>query len=256
MGFIGGKLGYGVLKRLGSTGFEEVVDKGSYVGRSKLDALLGAGFWDDIKGKAVIDFGCGAGAQAVEMAQRGAARVIGVDIVERHLAVARESAMQAGVDARCVFAVSSAEPVDVIVAVDSFEHFSDPEGVLRAMRGSLKPDGCVHVSFGPTWYHPLGGHLFSVVPWAHLVFTEKALMRWRADSRHDGATRFEEVEGGLNKMTLRRFERIVAESPFRFEEFEAIPIRKLGFLQNRFTREFTTAIVRCKLVPRDGFLPV
>jgi hypothetical protein len=59
------------------------------------------------------------------------------------------------------------------------------------MRRMIKPDGCVIAAFGPTWFHPLGGHLFSVFPWAHLIFTERALIRWRSDFKTDGATRFQ-----------------------------------------------------------------
>jgi hypothetical protein len=76
-------------------------------------------------------------------------------------------------------------------------------------------------------------------------------MRWRSDYRSDGATCFHEVEGGLNRMTIRRFERIVAQSPFELADCETVPIRKLKRLSNRLTREFTTAIVRCKLIPRS-----
>jgi hypothetical protein len=104
--------------------------------------------------------------------------------------------------------------------------------------------------FGPTWYHPLGGHQFSVFPWSHLLFTEKALIRWRSHFKQDGATRFNEVEGGLNQMTISRFERLIAASDFEFQSLEAVPIRKLRRLHNRLTREFFSAIVRCRLVPR------
>ncbi len=52
-------------------------------------------------------------------------------------------------------------------------------------------------------------------------------------------------------MTIRRFAKIVAASPLEFAEFEAVPIRRLRWIANRFTREFTTAIIRCRLVPRD-----
>jgi hypothetical protein len=115
------------------------------------------------------------------------------------------------------------------------------------MASLLKPGGSLYASFGPTWYHPLGGHLFSVFPWAHLLFSEKALIRWRSDIRSDGATRFGEVEGGLNQMTIARFEKLAKQSPFVIDFLEAVPIRRLRLLHNRFTREFTTAIVRCKL---------
>jgi SAM-dependent methyltransferase len=250
MGIIGGKLGYYLLKRISVDGETGYMDGSVYADKSKLDVLLGSNFWRDIKDRVVLDFGCGAGAESIEMAQRGARRVIGIDIQERFLQIAREHAARSGVADRCEFVTHTNEQVDVIVSIDSFEHFNDPAQILEVMREMLKPDGCVIASFGPTWYHPLGGHLFSVFPWAHLVFTEGALIRWRSDFKTDGATRFHEVAGGLNSMTIRRFERIVARSPFRFAEFETVPIRKLQNLSNRFTREMTTATVRCKLVLR------
>ena len=118
------------------------------------------------------------------------------------------------------------------------------------MNTLLQPSGEVLVSFGPTWFHPLGGHLFSVFPWAHLVFSERALIRWRSTFKTDGATRFNEVAGGLNKMTIAKFEELVADSPLKFASLELVPIKKLKNIHNRLTREFTTAIVRCRLVKR------
>jgi hypothetical protein len=96
----------------------------------------------------------------------------------------------------------------------------------------------------------LGGHLFSVFPWAHLLFSEKALIRWRSTFKTDGATRFGEVAGGLNQMTVAKFQRLVADSPLQFANLELVPIRKVRLFHNRLTREFTTAIVRCRLVKR------
>jgi SAM-dependent methyltransferase len=224
----------------------------AYQNTSKLAALMGAGFFEKIAGKAVIDFGCGEGADTVEMARRGAERVIGIDIREDVLQAAARKAIAAGVQTACRFATSTTERADVVVSVDAFEHFEDPAAVLRVMGTLLKPGGEALVSFGPTWYHPRGGHLFSVFPWAHILLSERALIRWRATFKTDGATRFGEVAGGLNQMTIARFEKLVSESPFRFAEFEAVPIRPLRHLHNRLTREFTTAIVRCRLVRRDG----
>lgn len=256
-GFVGGPLADHLLRRLGERAARKgYCDGSAYRGRSKLEVLFGESFWGRIAGKVVIDFGCGTGSEAIELAQRGAARVIGIDIVDHALDSARQAAADAGVADRCQFVTQTDEQADVIVSVDGFEHFGDPEGVLHAMRRLLKPSGCVLLSFGPTWLHPLGGHLFSVFPWAHLIFTERALIRWRSRFKQDGATRFEEVEGGLNQMTIRRFRRLVAGGPFEVETFEAVPIRKLRVLANALTREFLTGSVRCSFRPRPVVAPV
>ena len=211
---------------------------------------MGDEIFTKIAGKAIIDFGCGEGSEAVEMAARGARRVIGIDIREDVLEAARQKAIAAGVQNTCLFASSTKELADIVVSVDAFEHFADPAGILRCMNTLLQPAGEALISFGPTWHHPLGGHLFSVFPWAHLIFSEKALIRWRATFKEDGATRFSEVAGGLNQMTIAKFEELIAASPLRFASLELVPIKKVRFFHNRLTREFTTAIARCRLVKR------
>lgn len=218
----------------------------AYANKSKLKVLL-PGIENEIRGNVVLDFGCGSGAEVREMAQMGAKHVIGLDRSEKWLQVAQQEAEKAGVAAKCQFVTSITIPVQVIVSLDCFEHFAEPDAVLQTMYSILEPGGCVLVSFGPTWYHPLGGHLFSVFPWAHLVLSEKALIRWRAQFKSDGATKFGEVEGGLNQITIRRFEKILQSSPFTVEKLELVPIRKLQPLHNRVTREFLTSIVRCRL---------
>jgi SAM-dependent methyltransferase len=237
---------YRLLKRIAPSEPTQM-SGAAYRSRSKLVVLLGENLLERIRDRDVLDYGCGSGAEAVEMA--GVARsVFGLDIVPRLLEEAAERARAAGVATRCTFgSVPPAEPVDIIVSLDSFEHFPDPEGELERMYQLLRPGGSVIASFGPTWYHPYGGHLFSVFPWAHLLFTEAALIRWRSDLRSDGATRFGEVEGGLNQMTIARFERMVHRSRFHVRIFEPVPIRRKKLLGTRLTREFTTSIVRCVL---------
>ena len=240
---------YRILKRI-SPGAPDSCSGRTYEGKSKLAVLMGDEFFTKIAGKVVIDFGCGEGAEAVEMAKRGARRVIGVDIRENVLQAARQRAIAQRVQNTCLFVSSTKELADIVVSLDTFEHFADPAGILRIMNTLLRPTGEVLLSFGPTWYHPLGGHLFSVFPWAHLVFSEKALLRWRSTFKIDGATRFSEVAGGLNQMSIAKFEEFIASGPLRLVSLDLVPIKKLRFVHNRLTREFTTAIVRCSLVKR------
>lgn len=218
-----------------------------YKGKIKIKTLLGDGVFDQLRGKVVIDFGCGEGDDAIALAKNCAYRVIGIDIREAVLERARSKALREGVEGICQFCTNTDERADAVVSIDSFEHFSDPFSALMKMYQLLRPGGAVFISFGPTWYHPLGGHLFSVFPWAHLVFSEEALIRWRSDLRSDGATRFSEVAGGLNQMTIGRFEKLVRQSPFVIDFLETVPIRRLRPIHTRLTREFTTSIVRCKL---------
>jgi len=112
--------------------------------------LFGERFFDEIRGRTVIDFGCGTGGEAVEMAERGASRVIGVDIRDSWLVTAREHADAHGVSDRCTFMTSPDRRGDVIVSLDSFEHFDDPAAILRIMDGYLAPGGRVIATFGPT----------------------------------------------------------------------------------------------------------
>jgi SAM-dependent methyltransferase len=223
----------------------------AHEGGSKIDVLLGEELLRQIRGKVVIDFGCGGGAEAIEFARQGALRVIGIDIREEVLAVARQRAVAAGVSDICTFSARTEVLAETIVTIDAFEHFDDPAQILRIMRSLLRSDGQVIFSFGPPWFHPLGGHLFSIFPWAHLLVSEEALCRWRATFKTDGARKFREVAGGLNEMSIGRFERLVAASPFRVAAIETVPIVKFRALHNKVTREFLTSVVRGRLVPRD-----
>src|ERR1017187_184221 len=139
---------YRILKRI-SPGAPDCCSGGIYEGKSKLAVLMGDEFFTKIAGKVVIDFGCGEGADAVEMAGNGAKRVIGIDIREDVLQTARRKGLDAGVEDACFFAHSTPDLADVGVSLDAFEHFASPAEILRLMDQHLQPRGEVLVSFGP-----------------------------------------------------------------------------------------------------------
>ena len=244
MGLLGGQLAAAILKRYV---WHDVEASPGYEGRAKLESLFGPGIFDQIKDKVVLDFGCGLGSEALEAA-RHARYVIGLDIVESYLAAARARQAELAIS-NCAFVNAYNSKVDIILAIDSFEHFDNPGEALIEMSKLLKPEGKLLVSFGPTWYHPKGGH-FPLFIWAHLLLTEESMMTWRAQYKNDNATCFREVEGGLNQMTIRGFERLVTQSPLEFEYFKAVPIRSVRHLHCSLTREFLTSVVRCTLVHR------
>src|ERR1022692_4751697 len=83
---------YRILKRI-SPRAPDCCSGSAYEGKSKLAVLMGDEFFTKIAGKVIIDFGCGEGAEAVEMTGRGAQRVIGIDIREDLLQAARQKAL-------------------------------------------------------------------------------------------------------------------------------------------------------------------
>lgn len=255
MGILGGSVGLRILRLIAQDSPQRECIKDDQIDR-KIEDAFGGRLERALAGKTVIDFGCGDGQQAIAMASAAPdSRVIGLDIQQKHLDNARRRAAQAGLEDRCRFAMETQERADLIVSFDAFEHFSDPLAILTIMSKLLKPKGEILASFGPTWLHPYGGHLFSVFPWAHLIFTEHALIQWRARFRQDGARCFGEVDGGLNQMRIAEFERLVESSPLMIDWLETVPIRGLSILRHRHLREFGSSLVRCRLVlespPRD-----
>jgi len=107
------------------------------------DALLYRG----IKGKVALDYCCGNGEIAIEMAQRGAAKVCGIDISPVAIENARALARAAGVEARCEFSVMDAEHTefatgtfDVVHEYGALHHLDLTAAYVELSR-ILKPDG-------------------------------------------------------------------------------------------------------------------
>jgi 2-polyprenyl-6-hydroxyphenyl methylase / 3-demethylubiquinone-9 3-methyltransferase len=105
-----------------------------------------------IKGKNVVDVGCGGGILAESMARRGA-NVLGVDLADKPLKVAQLHAMEAGVanlDYRSIAAEALAleQPghFDVVTCMEMLEHVPDPASVVKACTDMVKPGGWVFFS--------------------------------------------------------------------------------------------------------------
>jgi SAM-dependent methyltransferase len=221
----------------------QVTDTTSY---SKLDVHFGRDWPALVRDRAVLDFGCGAGNEMIQIAKAGARRVCGIDVSENNLREARKRIAAAGVADRCLLLKQApAEEFDCIFSFDSFEHFEKPEEILSQMYSLLKPGGRAFVSFGPTWFHPLGGHAFSPFPWAHILISEPALVRWR--NLYFPGHSVTINQSGLNRMTIRRFFAMCEQERFSIEKEEVVPIRVLRLLHNRLTREWTSSVVRAIL---------
>jgi ubiquinone/menaquinone biosynthesis C-methylase UbiE len=98
-----------------------------------------------------LDVGCGDGQVTLALARAVGpnGRVVGIDIDEAALAIAREAADRADLPAQFVRADATApverEAFDLVYARLVLSHLADPVAVLRAMRSATRPGGWVAV---------------------------------------------------------------------------------------------------------------
>ncbi len=112
-----------------------------------------------------LDVGCGGGILAESMAQRGA-QVLGIDMGEAPLAVARLHQLESGValDYRRITAeeLAAKEPAsfDVVTCMEMLEHVPDPASTIQACARLLKPGG--HLFFSTINRNPKA-YLFAII---------------------------------------------------------------------------------------------
>jgi SAM-dependent methyltransferase len=243
-----------LLTRFAGPAHADYEDNDPYT-TSKLSRLFGADVRDRLLGKVVVDFGSGRGADAVNAALNGAARVVGVEIRPQYLEKSRALAQAHHVSDRCSFLSPIDESADYsamygqcdyVVTLDTFEHFSDPAAAFEEMYHLLKPGGSLLISFGPPWMHPYGAHMrhFNKFPWLHVLFREKDVLA----VENAGATRYEETISGPNRMTVRRFEQLARSTRFRCVQLRRTPVWGLSWLAKGPTREYFTSIIDCEMI--------
>ncbi len=208
-----------------------------------------------VRERRVLDFGCGTGEQAEAIARAGAARVVGIDSNPRVLEEARlrtrNDPALGNLSFRDRLDADDRGSFDVVISKDAMEHFAEPEAALQQMAAALDANGRVLVTFGPPWFAPYGSHMhfFTRVPWLNLLFSEETVMSVRSRFRSDGARRYEEVESGLNRMTVRRFERIVERCSLRAAWRRYHCVRRMDVLARvPGLRELLINHVSCTLV--------
>ena len=104
-----------------------------------------------LKGKTVLDVGCGGGILTESIAEKGA-NVTGIDLGEKALGVAKLHQMESGVkvDYHCISVEQLADQhpasFDVVTCMEMLEHVPDPASVVAACSKLVRPGGKVFFS--------------------------------------------------------------------------------------------------------------
>ncbi len=112
---------------------------------------------EPLRGKSLLDAGCGGGRYAIPAAKAGACQVFGLDFSEPMLELARRKAAAEGVSDICRFVDGDLltyplpeKGFDYSIAVGLFDYQRDPGAALRALARATR--GRIFASFPKRWH--------------------------------------------------------------------------------------------------------
>lgn len=217
-------------------------------------------YWN-LKGKIVLDIGCGLGGKLLFYVRDGAERVIGVDLRMFSTLASSKLAFERGGDKiKIALADGTALPFpdnafDAVISVNVLEHVVNPALFLKECNRVLRPGGYVYLYF-PPFYSPWGAHLDSWInfPWPHLLFSAQSLVKAAAiveeQKRYNeqfilpARVPWSELQDlyELNRLTIHRFKKLIKRSGLR-----VILLRFLPFGHHALRQGFLREVLLCLL---------
>jgi 2-polyprenyl-3-methyl-5-hydroxy-6-metoxy-1,4-benzoquinol methylase len=118
-----------------------------------------------LNGKSVLDIGCGSGVYCFEAARWAPRKIVGLDIAEPMITLAREEASRRGLAEQCRFVCSSfptvrripelEEPFDFAIVMGVLDYVAEPVVFLSALREHIRGSAVISVPFKDSWRWPL-----------------------------------------------------------------------------------------------------
>lgn len=204
------------------------------------------------EGLKVLDIGCGHGSLCVDVASKGAKKVVGIDINEGLINFARENVLRnyphlkSILEFQCCDIADLDGEFDIMLAYASFEHILNLDKAFDEMKKKLKVGGKMYIGFGPLYNSPYGDHkqTRAFLPWGHVIFPESVLIKRLNKHRHKKITSIYDL--GLNKLSLAEFKALFYTSGLRVLYFHVNVsnnslakifnlIRRIPFLEEYFS---------------------
>ncbi len=254
------------------------------------------GIRHDIQGKEILEIGCGHGGITCFLAMNGAKRVVGIDLNTYNLSIAEKFHKQlvhnvlGSSEARLnvEFLEKNATALDypsgcfdIVWAENVFEHFMEPEAVMKEAFRVLRPGGRLVVPIFSSIYSKHGAHVKQglKVPWSNLFFSEKTICNTLFRLAQENPQVLEMYPGlaenpsnirelrrykDLNDITFGKFKRMAVACGYQIESFQSrvpggivrmcnLVIRKVPVLRNSLLHDvFSTGASAILRKPGKG----
>ena len=203
-------------------------------------------YWN-LKDKHLLDIGTGIGGKMTLYQESGVRAITGIDITPDSVYISRQylsdTTGAAHSSQEYTFSITDAafmpfamDSFDAIVSINVFEHIMGIENAIIESYRVLKPGGLAFLHV-PPYYGPWGPHLENWIhfPWSHLLFSDRTLLRVaeREDKRRPLNDKFmyaaqvdwsaEQIQG-VNRVTFRRFHRLIKEAGFEIKSLKLLPV--------------------------------